>query len=59
MSDELRMKDFPMLDTDRERMREEFEDFDNMTMAEWQAASKKRMDELLDLFNRLGGGGAS
>jgi hypothetical protein len=47
------MKDFPMLATDRENMRLEFDDFDNMTYAEFQAAVKKRQDEILDFMNEL------
>lgn len=56
MSDrgDTRMKDTPMLDSDRENMRLEFEGFDDMTLDEFDAASKRRLDELLDLYNELG-----
>lgn len=53
MTDDRRMKDIPMLDIDRERMREEFENFDNMTVDEWRVAVKKRQNELLDTLNLL------
>lgn len=47
------MRDVPMLDIDRERMREEFDNFDSMTFAEFKAASVKRVDEILDFVNEL------
>jgi hypothetical protein len=50
---ELRMKDIPLLDSDREALRLEFEDFDEMTLSEFQTAKRKRLDEILDLMNRL------
>lgn len=56
MSDDIRMKDVPMTDFDRENMRNEWENFDNMTLAEFREAAKKRTDELLDLYNSLGDG---
>lgn len=52
---ELTMGETPMLDTDRELMRGEFEDFDNMTLPEFQAAVKDRQNELLDLMSKLNG----
>lgn len=52
-SDEILMRDLPMLDTDRQAMRLEFDNFDDMTMDEFRKASSKRIDELLDFYNRL------
>lgn len=49
-----KMRDLPMLAIDRERMREEFgEAFDDMTIAEFDVASKQRVAELKDLMRRL------
>lgn len=50
-----KMRDIPMLLIDRERMREEFgEGFDDMTFAEFNEASVKRVAELKDFVKRLG-----
>lgn len=50
---EPRMRDLPMLDTDRERLRDEIEGFDDLTPDEFRAAVKERMDGLLDFVNEL------
>lgn len=51
----MKMRDLPMLDSDRENMRLEFEGFDDMTIEEFREARKQRMDELLDFVNQLDG----
>lgn len=49
-----KMRDIPMLAIDRERMREEFgEGFDDMTFAEFNEASARRLSELRDFVARL------
>jgi hypothetical protein len=53
---ELTMGEIPMLDSDRELLRAEFDDFDSMTLAEFRKAKQKRIDDILDFVNRLGGG---
>lgn len=52
---ELTMGEIPMIDSDRELLRAEFDGFDNMTLLEFQKAKQKRIDDLLDFVNRLGG----
>lgn len=47
------MRDVPMPDVDRERMREEFENFDDMTVDEFRQAARARLDTLLDTMNVL------
>lgn len=51
---EQRMRDLPMLDSDREVMRERFGPaFDGWTMDEFKAAHHLAVDEMLDLMNAL------
>lgn len=47
------MRDIPMLAVDRERMRNEFDGFDDMTPEQFQAAVDERLDDLLDFINDL------
>ncbi len=50
------MRDLPMLETDREGMREEFgKEFDDMTVAEMREACNQRHNELLDIINIIKG----
>lgn len=60
MTDERKMRDTPLLDTDREAMREILgrEEFDNMTLDEFGEAIRARIDDMLDLYALLGEGGA-
>jgi hypothetical protein len=48
-----KMKDMPMLDIDRERMRQEFEGFDDMTPEEFAAAATARVTEIHDLVRMI------
>ncbi len=52
MSD-VRMRDIPMLDSDRERFTEMFPDFASMTLEEFRDAYLNEIDELLDLMNTV------
>lgn len=51
--EDIKMRDLPMLDVDRERMRNEFDNFDELTLTEFKAAAAQRVDELLDLITML------
>lgn len=50
---ELKMKDVPMLDSDRELLRSEFEGFDDMTLEQFRQAKDEKIDSLLDFMNKL------
>jgi len=47
------MRDVPMLDSDRELLRDEIEGFDDMTLEEFVEAKMKRLNELLDFYNSI------
>jgi hypothetical protein len=47
------MRDIPMLDIDRERMRAEFEGFDDMTIEQFKAAALVRVAELANIVNMI------
>ncbi len=52
---EKKMRDMPMLDSDRENLRNEIEGFDDMTLDEVRAAVSKYMDNMLDIMNLVHG----
>lgn len=49
----MKMRHMPMLDIDRERMRAEFENFDDMTTEEFAQAVSARAAELAQLIKAL------
>lgn len=51
--EETRMRDMPMLDSDRQLMREEFDGFDDMTIDEWHSAVIRKLDSMFDFYNAL------
>jgi hypothetical protein len=53
MTDEVRMKDLPMLAIDRERMQEQFEDFDEMTIEQFRLAAAERLASLAETVRMI------
>ena len=54
LDDTTKMQDIAMLDTDREAMRAEFDNFDDMTLAEFRIAHLALAEEILSLADTLG-----
>lgn len=50
---DLLMRDLPMLDSDRELMRDRIRGFDDMTIGELQIATRAYHDATLDFINEL------
>jgi hypothetical protein len=53
MGSEAKMRDLPMLDSDRELFRAEMPGFDDMTLAEFQEAARLKIEEMNDLAEKL------